>query len=507
MEIASNILNYLLIATQTIFIFFILFFERNDAGRKFSWMLIIFFLPGVGIFLYFMLSGHFFTKTRKMERIQQHIYNRAQPFIQEQEQYFEKVKSRIKNKTLTEYSDIVKMNFTQASSYISYTKTISEYTCGEDMFHALIQDLEAAEKSIFMEFFTFREDTIGKRIMEILCRKAKAGVEVKLLYDDFGSLLTRRKFFEKLDKAGGASVPFFPIRTGLPLTVNFRNHRKNVIIDEKIGYMGGINIGDEYITGLGKDPEKPWRDTHIRVTGSCVAAMLITFLVDYHSSAYGKKTLKSLKKAETYFPIEKIKSLNTDILHNLKDDVPGDDIIPVQLLLSGPNDNHQHQIRDCMIRMIMNAKKSIYIQTPYFTPDESFFSALKIAAMAGRDVCVIVPQHWDKIYVKAAAFQFMRELMEYGVKFYAYPGFIHSKTLTIDENLTTIGTTNIDTRSFELHFEMNMVFYDESFAQKNVIIFKRDIEKSRQLQLEWFNSRFILRRTLWSFCKLFSPIM
>jgi len=507
MEITDNILNFLLIVIQALFIGFILFFERKDAGRKFSWMLIIFFLPGVGIFLYFMLSGHFFTKTRKMERIQRHIYSQIRPFINEQEHYFEKIKSLVKNKTLAEYSDIIKMNFSQSSSSISYTTTIDEYTCGEDMFRALVGDLEAAKKSIFMEFFTFREDEIGKRIMEILCRKAKAGVEVKLLYDDFGSLLTRRQFFGKLDKAGGSSVPFFPIRLGLPLTVNFRNHRKNVIIDEKIGYMGGINVGDEYITGLGKDPEKPWRDTHIRVTGSCVAAMMITFLVDYHSCAYGKKTLKSVKKAEAYFPIEKMQSLNKEILQNLKDDVPGDDIIPVQLLLSGPNDNHQHQIRDCMIRMIMNAKKSIYIQTPYFTPDESFFSALKIAAMAGRDVCVIVPLHWDKIYVKAAAFQFMRELMEYGVRFYAYPGFIHAKTLTIDESLTTIGTTNIDTRSFELHFEMNMFFYDESFAKKNADIFKNDIEKSQQLQLEWFDSRFILRRTLWSFCKLFSPIM
>ena len=333
------------------------------------------------------------------------------------------------------------------------------------------------------------------------------GVDVKLLYDDFGSLLTRRKFFKKLDKAGGSSIPFFPVRTGLPLTVNFRNHRKNVIIDETIGYMGGINIGDEYITGLGRDPSKPWRDTHIRVTGSCVAGMLITFLVDYHSCAYGKKSIRSIEKASNYFPIEKIKSLNKEILNDLRNDEPGDDIIPVQLLLSGPNDNRMHPIRDCMIRMIMNAKASIYIQTPYFTPDESFCSALKLAATAGREVYVIVPHYWDKIYVKAAAFQYMRELMEYGVKFYEYPGFIHAKTLTVDEKLTTIGTTNIDTRSFELHFEMNMIFYDEGFARRNCVIFKNDLEKSKPLSLEWLNTRFILRRTLWSFCKLFSPIM
>ena len=507
MEITWNILSYLLTTFQIVFILFILFFERKDAGRKFSWMLIIFFLPGVGIFLYFMLSGHFFTKTRKMDDIQKHIYNRAIPFAMEQEQYFEKIKSKIKNKTLTEYSDIVKMNFVNCISSIAYTETISEFTNGHDMFQSLLKDLEAAEKSIFMEFFTFREDNIGKTIMEILCQKAQSGVDVKLLYDDFGSLLTRRSFFNKLDKAGGASIPFFPIRAGLPLTVNFRNHRKNVIIDEKIGYMGGINIGDEYIIGLRKNPAKPWRDTHLRLTGSCVAAMLITFLIDFYSCAYGKKSIKSLKKAEAYFPIEKIQSLNKEITKQLRNDVPGDDIIPIQLLLSGPNDNRQHQIEDCMIRMIMNAKESIFIETPYFTPDEAFFSALKLASMAGRNVCVIVPRDWDKKYVKAAAFQYIRELMEYGVKFYAYPGFIHAKMLMIDEKLVTIGTTNIDTRSFELHFEMNMIFYDEGFGKQNGIIFKDDMKKSKPMELDWLNSRFIFRRTIWSFCKLFSPIM
>lgn len=507
MEITWNIINYLLTTFQILFILFILFFERKDAGRKFSWMLIIYFLPGVGIFLYFMLSGHFFTKTRKMDNIQKHIYSRATPLVKEQEQYFEKVKSKIKNKTLTEFSDIVKMNFSNAICSITYTETISEFICGYDMFQSLIKDLEEAKESIFLEFFIFREDEIGKEIMEILCRKARQGLDVKLLYDDFGSLLTRRSFFYKLDKAGGASIPFFPIRAGLPLTVNFRNHRKNVIIDEKIGYMGGVNIGDEYIKGLRKKPEKPWRDTHIRVTGSCVSNMLLTFLVDYYSCAYGKKSIKSLKNAENFFPMKKIESLNKGINANIRNDVPGDDIIPVQLLLSGPNDNHKHPIRDCMIRMIMNAKESIYIETPYFTPDEAFFSALKLAAMAGRDVRVIVPRDWDKSYVKAAAFQFIREIMEYGVKFYAYPGFIHSKMLIIDGKLVTIGSTNIDTRSFELHFEMNMVFYDEGFAQKNVIIFNKDMEKSTRMELEWLNSRFILRRTIWSFCKLFSPIM
>jgi cardiolipin synthase len=187
--------------------------------------------------------------------------------------------------------------------------------------------------------------------------------------------------------------------------------------------------------------------------------------------------------------------------------MPGDEKIPTQVIASGPNDMYKSENRDMMIRMIMDAKESIYLQTPYFTPDEAFISALKIAALSGKDIRIMVPGKWDKAYVKAAAMEFIREMIPYGIKFYAYPGFIHAKTLVVDGKIVTIGTTNIDTRSFELHFEMNIIFYDATFAQKNVDIFLEDQKKCTLIEKENLDKAPIFKRTLWGFFKLFSPLM
>lgn len=496
----GNILNI-------IFIIFVLFFERKEAGRRFAWLLALVFLPVVGMILYILCSGHFFTTTKKMERIRKYIFSLTSPFINEQKDFYLKNKTSIKNESLTSFDDILTMNLINANANITFTESTEIYTSGHDMFEALCADLENAKDFIYMQFFIFHKDKIGSRIMDILCRKAQEGVDVKLLYDDVGSILTPSLFFSKLDKAGGQSLPFFPVRIGAPLTLNFRNHRKNVIIDGKIGYLGGMNVGDEYIVGLKKNPKYPWRDTHLRLTGNCILSMLQFFLIDWQSSAYGKKALKTTSKVADYYPLEKFEALHRQILYDLKNDIPGDNKIPTQVVSSGPNDMSKAEIRDMMIRMIMDAKESVYLQTPYFTPDEAFSSALKIAAISGKDIRIMIPEKWDKAYVKAAAMEFIREIQPFGVKFYAYPGFIHAKTLVVDGKIVTIGTTNIDTRSFELHFEMNIVFFDAPFAKKNQNIFLEDQKKCKQVYKEKLDKASIFRRTIWGFCKLFSPLM
>ena len=498
--LVANILNI-------IFIIFVLFFERKEAGRRFAWLLALVFLPVVGMVLYILCSGHFFTSTKKMERIRKYLFSLTSPFINEQKRFYLENKSSIKNESLTDFDNILTMNLINANANITFTESTEIYTSGHDMFEALCADLEKAKDFIYMQFFIFHNDKIGSRIMDILCRKAKEGVDVKLLYDDVGSILTPMFFFSKLDSAGGQSLPFFPVKIGAPLTLNFRNHRKNVIIDGKIGYLGGMNVGDEYIIGLRKKPEHPWRDTHLRLTGNCVLSMLEIFLIDWQSSAFGKKALKTTDKVAQYYPLEKFESINKQILHDLKNDIPGDNKIPTQVIASGPNDMYKSEIRDMMIRMIMDAKESIYLQSPYFTPDEAFISALKIAALSGKDIRIMVPGKWDKAYVKAAAMDFIREMIPYGIKFYAYPGFIHAKTLVVDGKIVTIGTTNIDTRSFELHFEMNIIFYDATFAQKNVDIFLEDQKKCTLIEKENLDKAPIFKRTLWGFFKLFSPLM
>ena len=496
----GNILNI-------IFIIFVLFFERKDAGRRFAWLLALVFLPVVGMILYILCSGHFFTSTRKMEKIRKYLNSLTSPFLHQQKEFYLEHKDSIKNDSLTDFDDIVTMNLINANANITFTESTEIFTSGHDMFEKLCEDLENATIFIYMQFFIFHKDKIGNRIMEILCKKAKEGVDVKLLYDDVGSILTPMFFFSKLDMAGGQTLPFFPVKIGAPLTLNFRNHRKNVIIDGKIGYLGGMNVGDEYIVGLRKKPEYPWRDPQLRLTRNCVLSMMESFLIDWQSSAYGKKALKTTDKIAEYFPLKRFEEIHKQILEDLKNDIPGDEKIPTQVVSSGPNDLYKSEIRDMMIRMIMDAKESIYIQTPYFTPDEAFSSALKIAALSGKDIRIMVPDKWDKAYVKAAAMEFIRQMIPYGINFYAYPGFIHSKTLVVDGKVVTIGTTNIDTRSFELHFEMNIIFYDAPFAQKNVDIFLQDQEKCELIKKETLDKASIFKRLIWGFCKLFSPLM
>ena len=500
LTLVGNILNI-------IFIIFVLFFERKESGRRFAWLLALVFLPVVGMILYILCSGHFFTSTHKMEKIRKYIFSLTSPFLHQQKDFYLEHKDSIKNTSLTDFDDIVTMNLINANSNITFTESTEIFTSGQDMFEKLCEDLEKAKDFIYMQFFIFHKDKIGNRILEILCKKAKEGVDVKLLYDDVGSILTPMFFFSKLDMAGGQSLPFFPVKIGAPLTLNFRNHRKNVIIDGKIGYLGGMNVGDEYIVGLHKKNQYPWRDTHLRLSGNCVLSMMEIFLIDWQSSAYGKKALKTTDKIAEYYPLKRFEEIHRQILEDLKNDIPGDEKIPTQVVSSGPNDLYKSEIRDMMIRMIMDAKESIYIQTPYFTPDEAFSSALKIAALSGKDIRIMVPGKWDKAYVKAAAMEFIRQMIPYGINFYAYPGFIHSKTLVVDGKVVTIGTTNIDTRSFELHFEMNIIFYDAPFAQKNVDIFLKDQEKCELIKKETLDKTSIFKRLIWGFCKLFSPLM
>lgn len=500
LAIAINFLNL-------VFLVFVLFFERKEPTSRLAWILILMVLPGIGIFLYIVLSGNFFTSTKKMDRIRRYIQTESKEFLEEQREFYQKNKNNFQNRLLVDYEDLISMNLNHFSNGIAFTESVEVFCWGKDMFEKLCEDLERAEKSIYMEFFIFKKDNIGRRIMEILCRKARQGVDVRLLYDDLGSLLQPARFFLQLDRAGGATNPFYPIRFGAPVLVNYRNHHKNVIIDGKIGYMGGMNVGDEYIVGLHCNKDIPWRDTHLRLTGSVVHSLALTFYVDWYGTAIGRKSMGNAEKLAKLIPMSEVEKLNKKILDELKNDVPGDERIPTQLITSAPNNQSRREIHDFMVRMVMDAKESVYIQTPYFTPDEPFFDMLKVAALSGKDVRVIVPEHWDKPYVKAAAFEYIRDMMGFGVKFYAYPGFIHSKMLMIDRRIMTLGTTNIDTRSFDLHFEMNLVFYDEPFTQKYCRIFMEDQSRSKLMEKDKLDNAFILRRTLWSFCKLFAPLM
>ncbi len=485
-----------------VFAFFILFFERKGSAGRFAWILILILLPGISTILYIIFSGHFFTKTRKMDEAKKYTLEQIADIIKKQHDFFHERAGKLPNPVVNEFAPLIDMNLQYAHSPITFASSEKFFLWGKDKFRSLFEDIEKAQHHIFVQYFIIRNDKIGKEFMDLLCKKAREGVEVKLLYDDLGCIRASRQFFRSLDNAGGVSLPFFPIRRGNIFSINFRNHRKLVIVDNKIAYTGGFNVGDEYEGKHGY----LWRDTHVRLTGSCVYELLSLFLVDWYAVSSGKRTKLRLLKANK-LPFPDIAAMNRRILNALKNDVEGDANIPIQVVSSGPDGRQQAEIRDAMIRMIMSAKEKVYIQTPYFTPDESFFSALKIAALSGIDIRIMVPGRWDKFYVRAAAFNYMREMIPLGMKFYKYPGFIHSKVIIVDGKVVTLGSCNIDSRSFDLHYETNIFFYDAVFAKQNENIFLEDQLVCEKHEIEWFTTRSIFQRAWWSFCRLFSPIM
>ncbi|MBP5436717.1 MAG: PLDc N-terminal domain-containing protein [Treponema sp.] len=547
----ARIIFYSAQAVNILFVIFVLFFERKESTRRFIWILLLLIFPIGGMVLYILFSGNFFTGTKRMHEVKQTAQQLTKEVRREQKATLTQSPSNIPNPVIKEFLPLITMNLMEGKSLLVSTDTAILYTRGEDFFNDLCQELESAKVSIFMEYFIFHKDNIGKRIMEILCRKAREGVDVKLIYDDLGSIATPTRFFRQLNKAGGEARPFFQIRLGLPLTLNYRNHRKLTVIDSDRAFIGGINIGDEY-ENKNKRFKPMWRDTVVRLTGSSVLTLQINFLSDWYSIDAWNRHTKGIEEAKKYFPSSfteffarpdagggergdgvggsggtdsssggdisgigsgQVVSAKEKKEHSLKfrksflESLAGGKAIPTQIVTAGPNEKHKANIEDTFIRMIMSARKNIFIQTPYFTPDEGFYTVLKLAAYTGIKVRIMIPSQWDKFFMKAASYEFAREMCAEGVEFYLYPGFIHSKMMTVDGKISSIGTTNIDVRSFRLLFEENAIFYDKNFTAECERIFAEDMELCRRVTKEDFDKRFILKRAWGSFCKLFSPLL
>lgn len=506
-----NLILLLIQIANILCIIFVLFFERQESMRRFTWILLLAFLPGAGMIFYILFSGHLFAGTRRMHQVKQATQSFTKELRRAQKEMLFSYKKNIPNDSLKEFLPLINMNLAEGKSLLALTDSAVVYTSGKEFFEDLCLEIENAKSSICMEYFIFHKDKIGTKIMEILCKKAQEGVDVKLIYDDLGSISTPSSFFRKLNKAGGRARPFFQIRLGLPLTLNYRNHRKLSVIDSKKAFIGGVNIGDEY-ANMSKRCRLNWRDTVVCLTGSTVFTLQLNFLSDWYSMDAWNNRTKSMEEAQKYFPPQVTNFFKSNGGTPLSLPVMSEELlekgkIPTQIITAGPNEKRKANIEDSFIRMIMSAKKNIFIQTPYFTPDEGFYTALKLASYSGVKIKIIIPRDWDKFYMKAASFEFARELCQEGVSFYLYPGFIHSKMITVDGKISSIGTTNIDIRSFSLHFEENAVFYDPSFSLECEKIFKEDLEISRNITKAEFDRRFILKRAFGSFCKLFSPLM
>ena len=481
------------------FIAFILFFDRRDSPKRFSWLLAITFIPIAGIMLYLLFSGNFLLRYKRLEKSIRHAEDIFSPLQAELDRKAEK-RLASHDPALEPCARFIRLNRHYAGAPLAYSKTVYVFTSGEENYRTLFAEIRRAQISVSLSYFIIRNDATGRQLISILAEKARQGVEIRLLYDHIGSLRTSDALFEPLKKAGGEVRKFFPVTVLTPYSLNYRNHRKIAVIDHRAGYFGGINIGDEYANCSPKQ-RFLWRDTQIRVTGEAALLLEKCFLGDWYSARY--KTRQSIAPEKSRIasaPPEKEEQ-----------DLPLPSVcitdVPLQIVTSGPNDVKNDEIRDALLFLIAHAKKSVHIETPYFTPDEVFFSALKIAALSGIEVQIILPGDWDKFYVKLAAMPYISDLAKNGVQFFHYNGFIHAKMFVIDGEIASVGSTNIDTRSFSLHFELNAFFYSPQFAAAAEGIFRGDLANSTPADPQAFDRAPLCKKAVCNFFKLFAPLM
>lgn len=458
--------------------FSIIFIERKEPSTTWAWLLVLLILPGIG-FIFYLLFGQNFSRERLFKEKKKLDKEKRKEVLGQIEKEYKDLDEN------NNFVDLIKMNYNNSGSKLMLNNEIDLYFDGKDKFKQLIYDLEHAEKYIHIQYYIIRKDKLGRKIISILEKKVKEGVQVRFLVDSMGGYTLTKRFLKNFINNGGKFEIFFPgILPHVNTRINYRNHRKIVIIDGKYGYTGGFNVGDEYISEDKKIGY--WRDTHIRIQGEAVNPLNDRFLMDW-CYASGEE-------------IEHFSDFYLQEPYTLGDKA-------IQIVTSGPDHNEEY-IKNALFKLINNTKEKIYIETPYFVLDESMLESIKISAMSGVDVRIVIPKKPDHIFMKWIAYSYLEELLEAGVKVYAYnKGFIHAKTMVSDGYVSTVGTANMDIRSFSLNFEVNAFIYNKEVADKLERQFMIDIEDSDQITLNTFKKRSRRERVMESIMRLFAPIL
>lgn len=452
----------------------IVFFERRDPKSVWAWLLLLFFLPGVGFIFYLFLGADL--HKRKMFR-EKELEEDIRAIIRDQKVLLKKDSG---------YADLIMYNMETADAILLEENDIDIFTDGSEKFDALIADMEKAEHFIHIQYYIIRNDVLFQRIAEVLKRKAAEGVTVRVLFDGMGCRGTGRRCWKRLQEAGVRTAEFFPAVLGrLQLRINYRNHRKIAVIDNRTAYVGGFNIGREYI-GL-DEKFGYWRDTHLRIRGAGVMGLQLRFILDWDYAAR-----EHLVREKEWF----------------QEPPPGErDHCDVQIISSGP-DNSLQQIRDNYIRLITRAKRRICIQTPYFIPDEAVLTALLIAVRSGIEVNLMIPCKPDHPFVYWATCSYMGQLLDAGANCYVYEnGFLHSKGIVLDGEVFCYGTANMDIRSFALNFEVNAVVYSAEKAGEMERLFREDLKRCTQVTRDLYAARSLKIRLKEQICRLMSPLL
>ena len=461
----------------------IVFFERKSPKSVWAWLLLLYFLPVIGFVFYLLLGAGM--KKRKMFRIKE-VEDHISEAIRRQEHQLQSLNIEEFDVNLSKYTDMVIYNLKTSGAMLTGDNDIDIITDGNDKFERLIEDIRNAEHFIHIQYYIIKNDVLFERIHRELVKKAAQGVEVRILFDSMGCRTVSHKYWEQLNTEGIKTAEFFPaVLKRLQLRVNYRNHRKIVVIDNKVGYVGGFNIGKEYISLDEKFGY--WRDTHLRIQGSGIVGLQLRFLLDWNYAAK-----ENLFKSKKYFEAQH----------------PGNrDGCLMQIISSGP-DTARQAIHDNYLRLIHKAKERIYIQTPYFVPDESMMDALLIAVQSGVEVNIMIPCKPDHPFVYWASYSYIGELVLAGAKCYTYDkGFLHAKGIVADGKVFCYGTANMDIRSFALNFEVNAIVYNEKKAKEMEAVFQEDLKDCTEITKDMYMERKLLIRIKEQISRLVSPLL
>jgi cardiolipin synthase len=439
-------------------------YEHNSPAATLAWLLLMILLPFLGLVTYLLFGRRRVDMRIKLLRAIRDGVGDIREKLEFQESFHSVVKSGACGK---KYEDLMRLAYRFPGLPPTMGNGIKVLKDADASYPEMFRSIREAKEHIHAMYYIIEPDEAGRMLRDALVEKAREGVEVRLLYDDIGSISMKLKFFKPLIDAGGMVREYRPVHFARLRTLyaNFRNHRKILVVDGKVAHTGGINIGDEY---LGKDPELGyWRDTNIQVTGPAASHLQLIFAEDWYYV-----TGELLTKAYVKPPPQ---------------DVEGGGI--VQIVPSGP-DRSRNQIAHLYFTAITSARKRLFITTPYFVPDESVQTAIIAACLRGVDVRLLVPQTYDRKIIKYASHSYYRELLEVGCKIFEYKkGFVHSKTMSVDGELAIVGTANMDLRSFRLNFEVCAVCYCGETARLMDEQFMADLEDSEAIRMKSFRKR------------------
>lgn len=475
----GGLLNQILVAAFDVLYFAVIIgtiivvvLDNRNPVKTMTWILVLTFLPVVGLVFYFFFGRN----TRRERIISKKSYNRLMKrpmaeFLSQESFHFP-----------DDQYQLMKLFKNTNQSLPFEGNNLEIYTGGYAKLQALIRELYKAENHIHLEYYIFENDAVGRLVRDILIEKVRQGVEVRLIYDDVGCWHVANRFYEEMRESGIEVRSFLKVRFPLFTSkVNYRNHRKIVVIDGKVGFVGGMNIAERYMRGFSWGI---WRDTHIRIKGKAVYGLQTAFLMDWY---FVDRTLITSTK---YFP--EMDSYGSAI---------------AQIVTSEPVGEWK-EIMQGLTLAINSSRKYFYIQTPYFLPTEPILSALQTAALSGVDIRIMIPQRADNRITHLGSYSYLSDILKAGVKVYFYQkGFLHSKLMVSDDTLSTVGSTNMDFRSFEHNFEINAFMYDRDTALRMKEIFLRDQKESIQLLLKNWKKRPLKQKALESIVRILAPLL